>query len=93
MKADRTAKELAECCKQWGITLKTYTPGDGVTRYQFYSHDQNTESETAMIVALGLGEACGTFYAIKAGIIVGLGGHHSPALRNYLKQFREPAQS
>lgn len=53
-------QELRDACEAAGFTVRTYSPGDGVTRYRFSTIDERSGDYFAMrneYTALGLKEA------------------------------------
>ncbi len=59
-RTQRTTKdELREACAKKKIYVRTYSPGDGVTRYRFFKHAKNSYfgPENGQYTALGMKEA------------------------------------
>ena len=53
-------EQLAELAKRAGLNVRTYSPGDGVTRYRFfYASDDSTYfgPSNGLFTALGIKEA------------------------------------
>ena len=50
-------EELQEEAKAVGLHIDTYSPGDGVTRYRFFTEPSDYFAGRGTYTALGLGEA------------------------------------
>ena len=52
-------KELSERAEAHGLYIRTWSPGDGVTRYRFFTSPDNSYfgPESGIYTALGLKEA------------------------------------
>lgn len=61
-------EELREACEEAGFYLTTYSPGDGVTRYRFFSKPTDYFGGFGDYTALGYKEACA--YAMGRGAAI-----------------------
>lgn len=57
--------ELRDTALEAGLILREYSPGDGVTRYRFFSHDE--------ITRLGTRPSQQTYFGPASGIYTALG--------------------
>lgn len=58
-----------------GLTCRTYSPGDGITRYRFFAQDDPSDyfgPSTGLGTALGISEAIAWLEGYRAGRIQGM---------------------
>lgn len=56
---DWTRSQLSEVAEDNGLHIRTYSPGDGITRYRFFTNPENGYfgPDNGIYTALGLAEA------------------------------------
>jgi len=57
MKRGKGSETLGGMGKRGGFFVSTYSPGDGATRYRFYSEEKGYHDEEGDFTALGFAEA------------------------------------
>ncbi len=70
MAQDMTRLEMSERAQDVGLHVRTWSPGDGVTRYRFFTDGNNGYfgPDNGIYTALGLAEACTFVRGFRAGV-------------------------
>jgi len=63
-------KELIEKAKHFGLYIATWSPGDGKTRYRFFTENISYFQGDGIYTALGVKEAVVFFEGFKRGLEV-----------------------